>query len=532
MASESFASEKYVVQIAASRVPVNIPQFQKKYKLEDSVWEIKSADWYRYIIGEFDKFEDAVGYAEILKKNGLTDAYPRNIDSIEKAGANIQRTTTDTLKEILENQFPLKIDTLNDKDIRTTLNRISDTEAVDSTLYRQDESWLLWHLFKGENNSQISLRLDNFCDNYLPANLHTFGHRIVKLIIDFPAILLLLILIVVLILNLAGVFLVLYISNRIKNSRDRHIRIYKRMYEEALLSYFFGIKDWAVTRSKLHNISKPLNRRIFLSILLSVQENLKGGIDIDVPEIFSKLGLRRDATKLAESGFYYKKIEGIRQLTYLYPEGAIRLISNYINASNDLVRAEAQTSYVRLHHENPFAFFKELKKPFTRWTQLTAFNLLRLYNLQVDSFAQYLDSSHTNVRDFCLRMIIYYQQLENAGEVFRILESPAETTRLLAYRAINELQLFDGRQLIKARYEKEEERNRIEILKAFRNIGGVDDFDFLLSVIRHGRASEKIEACRSLYFVSQEGKQRLESLISEPELEIERYIAHIIDLRN
>lgn len=528
----SFSSQKYVIQIAASKTPIDVTYLQKKFRIDSPIIEIRSSDWFRYVTGEFALYSEALEYAEILKNKGLKDVFPRNVKTLEGYPVPTQDSV------VIDTSGFANSRTKQESDSMVMVNGVSRQDSIKeepSTLSentKDNNSWILSLLFKGRSNPEILERLNYLCDHYLPSFLFTPAHRTVRLIVQFPSVLLLILLIVVFILNLASVLVILYISNIYKNRRERHINQYKKIYEEALLSYFFGLADWEATFTSLKYISEPLNRKILVSILLSVQENLKGGIDKDIPEIFVRLGLQNDAMKLATSKFYYNKIEGIRRLTYLYPDGAMKIIPKYLNANNDMVRAEAQAAYVRLHHNEPFGFFGELKKPFTRWTQLTAFHLLRLYNLNVGSFARYLNSSHTNVRNFCLRMIIYFQQLEDAPEVFRMIGSKVEITRWLAYRAINDLRLFDGKDLIKERFPYEPEKNRIEIIRAFRNIGSNEDFEFLLTVFRNGTVSEKTEACRSLYFVNADGKKLVESLESEPELEVGKFIAHITDPRN
>ena len=81
--------------------------------------------------------------------------------------------------------------------------------------------------------------------------------------------------------------------------------------------------------------------------------------------------MHKDALKSTKSMFYINKVRGIRELTNLYPQGAGEVIQYFINNPRELVRAEAQISYIRLHPEKPFDFLKRLTSPFTRWTQLS-----------------------------------------------------------------------------------------------------------------------------------------------------------------
>jgi hypothetical protein len=351
-------------------------------------------------------------------------------------------------------------------------------------------------------------------------------------IFGYPAVILFFLFILLFILNILTVLLILTLSNRKQNENERYIKIYRNLYESALLSYLMGETDWEQTERKLKNSSQPANRALLSSILLNFHENLRGSADQLVPEIFEKLGLHNDAIREAQSKLYFEKVQGIRKLSYLYPEGAKEIIPGLLNDPEDVVRAEAQTAYIRVHPEQPFNFLHSLEKPFTRWTQLSAFYLFRLHQLPVPSFVKYLDSPNTNVRNFSLRMITFFQQLENVPEILKMLESKSETTRFLAIRAVHELRLYDGRELLKKMYPRETGKNKTEILKAFKNIGNEKDFQFLESILLSENVSLKTEACRALYFMGAKGRERLMEMNRELNQELDLYIAHVTDQRN
>lgn len=378
----------------------------------------------------------------------------------------------------------------------------------------------------------LKTRLIRYGEQHFPATFRGFYLSIIQLIYKYPISIFFILLIFIFVLNILLVLLILYLSNQYKNRKDRYIGLYRGMYETALQSYLFGEIEWDKVKVKLKKIDHPLNRRIMADLLLNYQENLRGEMDAKIADTFIRLGLHNDAIKLAGSVFYHKKIRGLRELTNLYPEGAKPIVDKAINDANDLVRGEAQTSYIRLHPDAPFDFFRSLTRPFTRWTQLSAFYLFRLHQLPVPQFANYLDSSHTNVRNFSLRMIIFFQQLENAQAVFAMLSSQYEMTRNLSIQAINDLRLFEGKEMIKERYGLEPQKNRLEIIKALKNIGNSDDYNFLEAILKSGTISEKIEACRTMYFMTPESCERLLQFNRDNHNALDLYIAHVTESRN
>jgi len=324
----------------------------------------------------------------------------------------------------------------------------------------------------------------------------------------------------------------MYISNNWKNQRERYIVIYRNSYEEVFRSYLFGEIDWERAEKKIKRKKRSLNRKILTEVLLVFKENLRGEMDTQISQIYRMLGLQKDSLRLLKSFFYHKKIEGLKALTNLDPESAKEILPKFLNNSHLQVRTEAQVSYVRLHPDSPFDFLKTLTSPFPRWTQLSAFHIFRLYQIPVPAFIEYINSGVPTVRNFSLRMINFFQQLENATAINNLLDSPYETTRTLAIKAVNDLRLYESRNKLKEMYELETLINKTEIIKAIKNIGDQADFNFLESIILSGNVTQKVEACRSLYFVNNEGKERLEQLKQKTEINIDQYLAHVTDPRN
>ena len=391
---------------------------------------------------------------------------------------------------------------------------------------------VILQIYGKQNLYELKEKLESYGNKHLPISFRKIYIQVIDKTYTYPIIFLFIVLIFLFIFSATIVLFILYYTNTRMNRNERYVRIYKNLYEDVLRSYLFGEIDWEKASLKLKRITRRQNRKILTDVLFTFKENLRGDMDSLIPEIFLKLRLQNDSIKLATSSWYFRKVQGIKELTNLYPEGALKLVPNYLNDSHNLVRAESQVAYVRLHPEKPFEFLRSLSYPFSRWTQLSAFYIFRLHQLPIPAFVDYLDSRNANVRNFCLRMIIFFQQLENASEIFKLLDSKLESTRLLSIKAINDLRLYEGKEQIKKMYSTENETNKIEIIKALKNIGNDEDFDFLESIIRSGSVSQKTEACRSLYYISNQGKERLTVLAQTTDLEIEKFLAHIIDPRN
>lgn len=529
----SLFAHRFTVQVAASRTPLNIQDFSNRHKISDPVREVFHDGWYRYLTGNFDDLKSATKFAgDLSLRTGIPGVFTRNLEESPESLVPVQAIASGAEVKIMPDPA---VSAASDSSAAvkmksTAVSAMTEEKTIRKSANKGNELFL--RVFGKKNILELQKELILYGNKNLPLFVRKFYVRLIEKTYTYPIILLFVFLIIIFLLNILFVLLFLYYSNKQKNRREKYIRIFGNLYEDVLRRYLFDEIPWESALAKLKRINKPLNRRILTSVLINFQENLRGEMDTRMSEIFFKIGLHTDALKSVRSSLYYKKVIGIRELTNLYPKGTEEIIGNYINHPNDLVRAEAQTSYIRLHPDQPFGFLRQLTSPFTRWTQLTAFYLFRLHQLPVPAFIDYMDSEHPTVRNFCLWMIVYFQQLENASEILNLLHSKMELTRFLSIRAVNDLRLYQGKELLKDRYRNETEKNRMEIIKAFKNIGNSEDYGFLENIIRSGSVTAKTEACRSLYFMNSEGPERLALLQKNAGLEIEKYLAHVSDLRN
>lgn len=532
-AYERTANKIFAVQIAASKTPINKTELSSKYNISEPIEEVKSADWNRYFVGRFENREKALALAEELNNNTkLKNVFVKEIDDfpISENKLNITDTSSNAANSI---DSTVKIDSISKL---AEITEAAPSGTVGNISYvpsnNSSENFILRIFLNDYEIFALQRKLNDYGKENIPPFFRRFYALTIDKSFEYPVVLFFLCLIVVFILNIIGVFLLLSYTIKRKARKEKFNRIFGKMYEEVLVSYMFGLIDWPTACIKLKRKEKKENRKVLISILRNFKENFRGDMEKLVPEIFMKLGLQNDSLKSALSSKIFTKIEGIIELTHLYPEGAKSIIKDLINAKNDCVRSEAQIAFIRLNPEEPFKFFENLTKPFTRWTQISAFNLIRIYQLPVPSFATHLERQHINIRNFSLRTIVYFQQLENIPGIIRMLESEIELTRFLSYVAINNLRIYEGKEIMKYKYWNETGKNKLEIIKAFKNIGIEDDFDFLEKIIQTEPVALKTEACRSLYFMSQNGKEKLDKMKNNSAYEIEQLIAHVIDPRN
>ena len=61
------------------------------------------------------------------------------------------------------------------------------------------------------------------------------------------------------------------------------------------LAYLFEEIDWNTYVSRLKRINRRKNRKILIQILLNFHDNLKGGLEKQIPQIYTQLKLELDS---------------------------------------------------------------------------------------------------------------------------------------------------------------------------------------------------------------------------------------------
>lgn len=521
-AEDGMAKQMFAVQIAASKTPLDIQKFAKKNNITDSIFVLESESWVRYCIGSFENSDSASALAQkLLRTTSLSKVFVRVINDSSNDEKFAVLRDSSNVPDILPGVTDIKYSFEN--------GSMNNNEEIQ---HKASENFILRLLLNEKEISNIKEKLSAYGNRFIPDPLRGFYQFTVESSFYYSGVLIVIALIIFFILNLIGVFFVLNYSIRKKNRKEKFLKIYGIMYEKVLMSYIFGEIDWEMATFNLKKKEKKENRKLLISILLTFKQNFRGDLEKLIPEIYMKLDLQKDSLKSAYSKRSHTKVQGIIELTHLYSQGAKEIIPQLINHPNDYVRSEAQKAFIRLNPEEPFKFFETLSRPFTRWTQLSAFHTLRLYQLPVPSFSGYLKSNHPNIIRFSLRMIVYFQQFENVSAILKMLDSKDELTRFFSYRAIDDLRIYQAKEAIKNKYPYETGKNKYEIVKIFKNIGDENDFEFLEMVLFSKTVSLKTEACRSMYFMSGKGKERLIDLKNESFPEIEQILTHVTDSRN
>jgi hypothetical protein len=332
------------------------------------------------------------------------------------------------------------------------------------------------------------------------------------------------------------VLLIIILLNRNRLQREEKQRNYlSEVYQQKLMNYLFEEEKRLESRKELQEIAaNPFDRQLLIDQMIDLSINLKGEIKEIIKELYLFLGLKEDSLKNVSSRKWHEKVKGIRELAYMNIRDAAGQILENLNSNNEIVRMEAQIAMVRLSDENPYHFLHFMEKPLAVWEQVTLHELLIQHDLKVPAFKEWFASENLSVLNFALEMTAWFKQKDSATEVIGLFEHADDNIRNTAYRVCGEIGLSISLPAMKAVYENESYKNKLEILTAFTKIPEEQHLGFLKSVLdAEDDVQLQIQATKAMENTDEPGISMLIKLMKSKS-EYKNYqiiIRHVLDGR-
>ncbi|MFV0554363.1 MAG: HEAT repeat domain-containing protein [Mangrovibacterium sp.] len=321
---------------------------------------------------------------------------------------------------------------------------------------------------------------------------------------------------------------VLLITTFRKEYKIHYKELITARYEEVMMEYLFGDLPAKSVAREMLQVKRRLGKDILIEGLMNYDRNLSGEYAERVAMLYRLTGLHRFSIQKIKSRHADRRVSGIRELSNLYPLGALSVIEKYVDDKNPLVRNEAQTSYAFLDSSASYNFLNGLEHEFSTWTQLNILNYVKLHEQNVPSFHQWLDSPNNDVQDFCIRMIQYFQQMDSASDLSTMVYHPNRHTRENIYKAIRALEYTEAKNILVGRYFDETPQNKLEILRTIKVIGNDDEIDFLLLALNDENSVETILLiCEILIGFGSSAEYALRNYAEERDRAIFKYINYL-----
>lgn len=319
-----------------------------------------------------------------------------------------------------------------------------------------------------------------------------------------------------------------------RNRRDNRGKLKSHLlerYQEMILKY---LGDEVVDIKPFQKIARSrFKRQLLIDQIIDISHNLPLEPKLKISKIYFYLGLNKDTLSKVDSYKWHKKIQGFKELSALNIKQYNHKIEKCINSKNDVLRIESHIALVKLaDDEEPFSFLGDLDYHFSLWEQITLHQLMVENEMNVPNFGYWVHSRNIDVVMFCLRMIKEYNQVNNFDELGAMLYHVNDKVRKTAIEVIGDLGLFSLFKDLKKRYKHESYEISLEIIKAMGKRPVKSVMGFLQNVVdAEDDANLQIEAIKSINNMGDEGKVRLEKMMTSDYKNYNIIIKHVLDDR-
>jgi hypothetical protein len=284
-----------------------------------------------------------------------------------------------------------------------------------------------------------------------------------------------------------------YLRNHLREN-ERIEAKYQEEYENYLVTYLYsGNDDNTISSEQLSIIDElrtciidPFKRKIIISTLLKLRNEISGEIAESIDKLYIELGLL--SYSLAK--LRHKKWEviaiGIRELTQFKVKGVHKVVMNNINHPKKEVRKEMQLYLIHLFSFKGLAFLSVLETPLSEWDQIQLLEVLQVTNNnEIVDIRPWLKSSNDSVVIFSLKLAKVYNQYEAKEELIELLSHKSENVRVNTIAALSHLNIIEAKNILKTNFTQSTHEEQIAFLKMMGNMYESSDKAFLLEHMQH-----------------------------------------------
>lgn len=333
--------------------------------------------------------------------------------------------------------------------------------------------------------------------------------------------------------GLSGVFFIIIILLTIylKYLRN-HLRVkekieakYQKDYETYLVTYLYAGNDDQTFSSEQQLIinelkecvADPFKRKIILSTLLKLRNEISGEMGESIDQLFIKLGLLRYSLVKLRNKKWDVIASGIKELTQFKIRSVHKIIMNNINHPRREVRKEMQIYLVYLYAFKGLDFLNVLETTLSEWDQIQLLEVLQLNNdTQIADIRPWLKSSNDSVVNFTLKLAKVYNQFEVKEELIELINHESEDVRINVISALSHLHVLEAKNILKNNFNKRSDDEQIAFLKMMENVYEYDDKSFLLEHIHHQNFEIKLIVSEILKNINFEKFELNEAALKKP----------------
>lgn len=332
---------------------------------------------------------------------------------------------------------------------------------------------------------------------------------------------------------LSGIFLLIiaFVIFYVKNLRTQ-LRVkgdieakYQEDYEVCLVTYLYaGNEEETFSSEQLliiselkESVADPFRRKIIISTLLKLRNEISGEMAESIDKLYVKLGLLRYSLAKLRNKKWDVIANGIRELTQFKIKAVHQIVMNNINHPTKEVRKEMQLYLVHLYAFKGLDFLNVLETPLSEWDQIQLLEILQLKNdSEIVDITPWLKSSNDSVVNFTLKLAKVYNQFEAKEELINLLNHGSEEVRINTISALSHLNALEAKNILKDSFNERSLEEQIAFLKMMENVYEYGDKVFLQEQMQHENFEIKSMAMEIMKNINFEKYELYEVEIKKP----------------
>lgn len=273
-------------------------------------------------------------------------------------------------------------------------------------------------------------------------------------------------------------------------------------------------------------------RQMLINELIFLHKNFSGKVNTLISTIYVWLKLEDHSKRKLKSWYWFKKAQGIEELSELGIESVADELLRYVNSKNMTLRMQAQSGYLQLSKTKPFVFLDYTDQNILPWHQINLMDVLnRRKDIPLPLFSKWFQSPNNSIIVFCIRLVVRFHQMESVKELLKLFKHPHEEVRKEMIIAIGELSLVDSERHLTIHFNNETLLCQLEIIKTVGKIASGDEMDFLKRMVYSPDFEIRFEAAKAIKKHGDIGETTLYTLLETLPEENKSVVLHMLDKR-
>ena len=265
-------------------------------------------------------------------------------------------------------------------------------------------------------------------------------------------------------------------------------------HESSLITYLYsGSEDEdfssdqkAVVKDLKSCVSDPFQRKLLVSTLLKLRNEITGELAESIDKLYIELGLVYYSLNKLKNRKWDVVAKAITELTQFQVKGIQDTVMKKVNHPKKEVRKEIQLYLVQLFSFQGLDFLSVLKTPLSEWDQIQLLEILQRSNdKHISDIKPWLQSSNESVVSFALKLAKIYNQYEVRDELLDLLGHANQTIRIHAIETLSHLNILEAKTILKDSFVTRSIEEQISSVKMFENLYEDTDKPFLMGLIEH-----------------------------------------------